>query len=96
MLLPQPAQRASIATQCCSPVGPRYLRDGFLRGGYNWDIGTLNFFYGLGTTQGCKDLRFNILVVKTLSTKVPILDLHLGDLGLGWDGLDLKIVKNVK
>ena len=28
-----PAQRASIATQCCSPVGPPSLRDGFLRGG---------------------------------------------------------------
>ena len=29
-----PAQRASIATQCCSPAGPPSLRDGFLRGGY--------------------------------------------------------------
>ena len=28
-----PAQRASIATQCCSPAGPPSLRDGFLRGG---------------------------------------------------------------
>jgi len=30
---PPPAQRASIATQCCSPAGPPSLRDGFLRGG---------------------------------------------------------------
>ena len=33
-----PAQRASIATQCCSPAGPPSLRDGFLRGGYNKKI----------------------------------------------------------
>ena len=28
-----PAQRASIALQCCSPIGPPSLWDGFLRGG---------------------------------------------------------------
>ena len=28
-----PAQRASIASQCCSPVEPLSLRNGFLRGG---------------------------------------------------------------
>ena len=33
-----PAQRASIATQCCSPAGPPSLRDGFLRGGYKPEI----------------------------------------------------------
>ena len=30
-----PAQRASIALQCCRPVGPPSLRDGSLKGGYN-------------------------------------------------------------